>query len=96
MDREEYIEQAYFFRTFGERLDENLPAQEILESLREEILATTKLPMAIDVMRGELMHQGRLSDGLVHLKNYFAPWHLEREWDLDVAFVGVLHSLPQR
>lgn len=74
LDREEYIEQAYFFRTFGERLDENLPAQEILESLREEVLATTKLPMAIDVMRGELMHQGRLSDGMVHLPHYFAPF----------------------
>src|SRR5262249_8832173 len=30
LDREEYIEQAYFFRVFRERLDENVPAQEIL------------------------------------------------------------------
>ena len=41
LDREEYIEQAYFFRTFHERLDESLPSQEILSSIREEILATT-------------------------------------------------------
>ena len=30
LDREEYIEQAYFFKTFLERLDEDLPSQEIL------------------------------------------------------------------
>jgi len=74
LDREEYIEQAYFFRTFGERLEENLPAQEILEGVREEILATTKLPMAIDVLRGELMHEGKLSRGMAHLGHYFTPF----------------------
>lgn len=76
LEREEYIEQAYFFRTFLERLDENQPAQDVLESVREEILATTKLPLALDVMRGELMHQGRLSDGMLHLKHYFAPFQI--------------------
>jgi hypothetical protein len=74
LDREEYIEQAYFFRTFGERLDENLPAQEILDAIREEILATTKLPMALDVLRGELLHSGRLSLGMQHLQHYFTPF----------------------
>jgi hypothetical protein len=74
LDREESIEQAYFFRTFGERLDENLPSQEILDSIREEILATTRLPMALDVLRGELMHSGRLSTGMLHLRHYFTPF----------------------
>lgn len=74
LDREEYIEQAYFFRTFGERLDENLPSQEILDAIREEILATTRLPMALDVLRGELMHSGRISTGMRHLKHYFTPF----------------------
>jgi hypothetical protein len=74
LDREEYIEQAYFFRTFGERLDESLPAQDILESLREEILATTRLPMALDILRGELLHQGKLSQGMMHLGHYFTPF----------------------
>ncbi|HUQ71434.1 MAG TPA: hypothetical protein VM165_18040 [Planctomycetaceae bacterium] len=74
LDREEYIEQAYFFRTFGERLAENLPSQEILDGIREEILATTKLPMALDVLRGELMHSGRISTGMTHLKHYFTPF----------------------
>lgn len=74
LDREEYIEQAYFFRTFHERLDENLPSQEILASIREEILATTKLPMALDVLRGELMLKGRICEGMAHLGHYFAPF----------------------
>lgn len=74
LDREEYIEQAYFFRTFHERLDENLPSQEILSSIREEILATTKLPMALDVLRSELMHKGKICEGMAHLSHYFAPF----------------------
>ena len=74
LDREEYIEQAYFFRTFHERLDENLPSQEILSSIREEILSTTKLPMALDVLRSELMHKGKICEGMAHLSHYFAPF----------------------
>ena len=74
LDREEYIEQAYFFKAFHERLDENLPSQEILESIKEEILTTTKLPMAIDVIRGEMMLKGRLFEGMAVLGHYFAPF----------------------
>lgn len=74
LDKEEYIEQAYFFQTFYERLEENQPAQEILENLREEILATTRLPMALDVIRGELLLHGRLSAGMAHLAHYFTPF----------------------
>ena len=74
LDREEYIEQAYFFRTFLERLEEDLPSQEILESIKEEILATTKLPLALDVLRGEMLLNGRLCEGMAHLGHYFAPF----------------------
>lgn len=74
LDREEYIEQAYFFRAFGERLDENLPSQEILQDIREEILTTTKLPLALDVLRGELLLKGRMSAGMAHLAHYFTPF----------------------
>lgn len=74
LDREEYIEQAYFFRTFRERLTEDVPAQDILAGLREEILATTKLPMALDVLRGEVMLTGRMSDGMAALAHYFTPF----------------------
>lgn len=74
LDREEYIEQAYFFKTFLERLDEDLPSQEILDSIKEEILATTKLPLALDVLRGEMLLNGRLCEGMAHLGHYFAPF----------------------
>ena len=74
LDREEYIEQAYFFKTFLERLDEDLPSQEILLSIKEEILTTTKLPLALDVLRGELLLKGRLCEGMALLGHYFAPF----------------------
>jgi len=74
LDREEYIEQAYFFRVFRERLDENVPAQEILATIHEEILSTTKLPLAIEFLKGEMVHTGRLSTGMAHLAHYFTPF----------------------
>jgi hypothetical protein len=74
LDREEYIEQAYFFRTVRERLAEELPIQEILADVREEILATTKLPLAIDVLRGEIELKGRMSEGMAALPHYFTPF----------------------
>jgi hypothetical protein len=74
LDREEYIEQAYFFRVFRERLYENVPAQEILSTIHEEILSTTKLPLAIEFLKGEILHTGRLSLGMAHLVHYFTPF----------------------
>lgn len=74
LDREEYIEQAHLFRVVRERMEENTPIQETLEQVREEILATTKLPMAIDFLLGEIRHAGRLSPGMAQLKHYFAPF----------------------
>lgn len=74
LDREEYIEQAYFFRMFRERLDENVPAQEILATIHEEILSTTKLPLAIEFLKGEILHTGRLSLGMARLPHYFTPF----------------------
>lgn len=74
LSREEYIEQAYFFRVFRERLLENVPAQEVLQTVREEILATTRLPMAIDFLLGELRHKGRISEGMYLLPHYFSQF----------------------
>ncbi|HEV7999915.1 MAG TPA: hypothetical protein VGP63_08555 [Planctomycetaceae bacterium] len=74
LDREEYIEQAYCFRAFRERLEDNLPSQEILGSLSEELLATTNLPKAMDFLRGEILHNGRLSPGMARLGHYFTPF----------------------
>jgi hypothetical protein len=74
LDREEYIEQAYFFRTFRERVQDNVPAQEVLERLHEEILATTRLPLAIQFLATELKHTGELASGFARLGHYFTPF----------------------
>ena len=74
LDREEYIEQAHFFRVYRERLEENVPSQEILSTVHEEILATTRLPLAIAFLRGEIMHTGKISDGMERLSHYFTPF----------------------
>lgn len=74
LDREEYVEQAYFFRVYRERLEANVPSQEILASIHEEILATTKLPLAIEFLRGEIVHTGRISDGMKRIGHYFTPF----------------------
>src|SRR5437660_6433345 len=74
LDREEYIEQAYLFRTFRERVQENLPAQEVLERLHEEILSTTRLPLAIQFLATELKHTGSLASGFARLGHYFTPF----------------------
>ena len=74
LEREEYIEQAYFWRTMRERMLGGVPAQEIIEQVHQEILSTTNLPMALDFLLGEIKHKGRLSDGMQLMAHYFAPF----------------------
>ena len=74
LDREEYIEQVYFFRAFRERVADALAAQDVLERLHEEILATTRLPMAIQFLATELKHTGSLASGFARLGHYFTPF----------------------
>ncbi|HEY1602664.1 MAG TPA: hypothetical protein VGG64_23875 [Pirellulales bacterium] len=74
LDREEYIEQAYFFRILGERAQQNIATQDLLKSVREEILATTKLPMAIDFLAAELNLAGVFAPAMARLAHYFTPF----------------------
>ena len=74
LDEEEYIEQAYFFQTFIDRLDDNRPAQDILRTVGEEILATTKLPIAIEYLAGEAERRGRIAPAMTRLGHYFTPF----------------------
>ncbi len=74
LDREEYIEQAYFFRVLRDRLLENLPTQQVLTSLHQEILSTTTLPLAVQFVGTELKHSGLLSSGFAKLPHYFTPF----------------------
>jgi hypothetical protein len=85
LPREEYVEQAYFFRVLVERVGQNLPLQELLEQTRHELLASTKLPLAIDLMLAELKHRGQMGSGMALLRHYFAPFqtYLVREAETD-------------
>ncbi len=74
LDREEYIEQAYFFRVLRERMVSQFATQEILDRVHEEILATTRLPLAIQFLATELKHTGLLSSGFARLAHYFTPF----------------------
>ena len=58
LEREEYIEQVYFFRTFRDRLIDGLPSQEILARIGEELLSTTKLPIAVSFLHIEMKGTG--------------------------------------
>jgi hypothetical protein len=74
LDREEYVEQAYFFRTLSERLQQNMSLQELLRQTREELLASTNLPLAIDFLRSELEHSGVFASAMARLPHYFTPY----------------------
>lgn len=74
LDREEYVEQAYFFRTFRERLADNLPAQDILHRVHEELLSSTRLPYAVQFLVAELKHTGLLASGFAKLPHYFTAF----------------------
>jgi len=74
LDREEYIEQAYLFRSFGERIVAGVAAQEALAAIGQEVLATSKLPLAIGYLVGELKLVGTLSTALARLPHYFTPF----------------------
>jgi hypothetical protein len=71
---EEYIEQAHFFGALAERMKSGSPAQEILGSIREEVLATTKLPMAIDFLLSELRQVGAFAAAMRRLGHYFTAF----------------------
>src|SRR5262245_12351590 len=74
LEREEYIEQAYFFRTLRERMPGNIAPQDVLSRVHEEILSTTRLPLAIQFLATELKHTGLLSSGFSRLPHYFTPF----------------------
>ncbi|PQO29478.1 hypothetical protein DTL21_25830 [Bremerella cremea] len=71
LDVEEYIEQQHFFQGVQSGLDDNRPMQDILKSMRDEILVTTKLPMAIDYLAAELRHSGLFYPAMKRLAHYF-------------------------
>lgn len=96
LDREEYIEQSYFFRTLRERLGENMAMQDILSRVHEEILSTTRLPLAIQFLATEIKHTGLLSSGFARLPHYFTAFQAfaiqqtedeKKRFSIDVALL---------
>jgi hypothetical protein len=74
LEREEYIEQAYFFHAFRERLMDGLPAQEILSRIGEELLSTTKLPLAVSFLHSEIKGSGLMAPAMERIGHYFTAF----------------------
>jgi hypothetical protein len=74
LNREEYVEQAYFFRALGERMLLNMATQDLLVSLKEEVLSTTKLPLALDFLTSELKLRGVFASAMARLPHYFTSF----------------------
>jgi hypothetical protein len=74
LEREEYVEQAHFFTTLAARKQAGISTQEVLASVREEILSTTKLPLAIDFLNDELKLNGVFHTAMAKLAHYFTPF----------------------
>jgi hypothetical protein len=87
LDREEYIEQAYFFRAFRERLVDGQPAQDILARVGEELLSTTRLPMAISFLKSEIKTIGLMGPAMARIGHYFTAFqtHVITEAENDVS-----------
>jgi hypothetical protein len=74
LEREEYIEQAYFFHAFRERLLDGLPAQDILARIGEELLSTTRLPMAVSFLCTEIKVSGLMAPAMTRIGHYFTAF----------------------
>ena len=105
LPREEYIEQAYLYRGLSSRLKSAEPIQELLVHLREEILATTNLPHAIDYLLAELNHVGTMSSAMGKMAHYFTPYqtYLVKEaenergrFDMHLALIILQHEAKLR
>jgi hypothetical protein len=87
LDREEYVEQAYFFRVLCERMQQSMSTQELLVALKQEILSTTKLPLALEYMASELKLTGGFASAMARLDHYFTPFqtYVIREAERDTG-----------
>jgi hypothetical protein len=74
LSREEYVEQAYLFRTLRERMQQDMSTQDLLAATRQELLATTMLPFAVDFMCDELRHTGGFATPMARLPHFSPPF----------------------
>lgn len=71
---EEYIEQAFFFEAFVAALEDGMSTQEFLISIRNELINTTQLPLAVDFLLTDMKHTGLLSGAMFRISHYFTPY----------------------
>lgn len=74
LERDEYIEQAFFFESFLARLEDGMATQEILLQLRSEILVTTKLLLAVEFLLTDIKLTGSLAEAMQKISHYFTPF----------------------
>jgi hypothetical protein len=85
LDREEYIEQAYFFHAFRERVLDGLPSQDVLGRIGDELLSTTRLPLAVSFLATEIKTSGLMGPAMERIRHYFTPFqaHVVTQAELD-------------
>ncbi len=95
LEREEYIEQAYFFHAFRERLLDGLPAQDILARIGEELLSTTRLPLAVSFLSTEIKISGLMAPAMARISHYFTPFqtHVVDQAEHDVSRFAMEQAL---
>jgi hypothetical protein len=76
LDREEYVEQVYFFHAFRERVLDGLPSQDVLARISEELLSTTRLPLAVSYLHTEIKVYGLMAPAMERLSHYFTPFQV--------------------
>ena len=84
LPREEYVEQSYLYSALADRLKTNEPVQVLLDYIKQELLATTKLPMAVDFLLAELNHSGSMAEAMKRMPHYFTSfqtWLVEQAED---------------
>jgi len=87
--REEYIEQAYLFKALQKRKAHSEPIQDMLKQVREEVLATTQLPKAIDFLLAEVRHVGTMGTAMKRLGHYFTPFQTFQAIAMDPLYDGI-------
>ena len=95
LEREEYIEQAYFFHTFRERLVNGLPSQDILSRIGEELLSTTRLPLAVSFLHTEIKGSGLMGPAMARIRHYFTPFqtHVINQAEHDISRFAIEQAL---
>ena len=74
LPREEHVEQAHMYEALIERLGENVTLQDLMETIRHELLVTTKLPMAVEFLLTEMRHTGAFGTAMARLPHYFTKF----------------------